>query len=692
MMDFVHHLIEDPSYRHVVLNHVPVTGLLVSAIVLLTGFVLRQRNICLLGLALVAGTAGATVVVMPAGEEAYPAVYETLGGPAREMLDQHADLAGKWGNFLIINAIMAALAFALAGVRPGTTTIASGLVALTTIASLGSAFVIAESGGKIRRPEFASFVRKDPNAKVVGGPVAMRRLTAEQLARSVHEVFGEDIEVMGRFDPEVRHAGLLAVGSGRLTVSPAGFEQNEALATSIAEQILTEENRARILPCTPETETAGDPACTEAMVREIGEQLFRRPLTDAEVRARVDAATETAEQMQDFNAGLELALASLLVAPDFLFRIERTEADTSDPAQSRITDDTWATRVSFLLWDAPPDQELRDAAASGALQDPEERARQVDRLLASPRSADGVRAFFADLFRFEELQSTPKDPVRYTFWNQKIADDAREQTLRIIADHLLARGLPYPELFTTRQTYLTRSLGPIYAMPVRSATGWEDSEFPVGHVRTGLLSHASFHILHSHPGRSSPTLRGQFIREALLCQTVPPAPADVEFALFNDDQNEELRTARERLAVHSSSGSCRSCHLMTDPIGLGLENFDGIGRYRTRENDAVIDTSGDLDGVAFQDHVEMATAFADHPKLGPCLVENLYRYAVGREEVEGEQSLLLRLSDQFQDEDYRIRPLLRAIVLSDGFTTAPSRNPPAQVQQAAAGILPGGDA
>ena len=88
----------------------------------------------------------------------------------------------------------------------------------------------------------------------------------------------------------------------------------------------------------------------------------------------------------------------------------------------------------------------------------------------------------------------------------------------------------------------------------------------------------------------------------------------------------------------------------------------------------------------------MATAFADHPKLGPCLVENLYRYAVGREEVEGEQSLLLRLSDQFQDEDYRIRPLLRAIVLSDGFTTAPSRNPPAQVQQAAADILPGGDA
>lgn len=691
-MDFLHHIIEDPAYRHVVLNHIPVTGLLVAAIVLFAGVILRQRNLCLMGLALVAGTAGATLIVMPAGEEAYPMVYDTLGGPARELLDRHADLAGKWGYLLIANAALAALAFGLALLRPKTTTLASGLVALTTLVSLGSAFVIAEAGGRIRHPEFATFVRQNPDAKVVGGPVAMRRLTTAQLARSVHEVFGEDIEVMGRFDPEVRHAGLLAVGSGRQTVSPAGFEQNEALATSIAEQILTEEKRSRILPCGPASETAADAECTAAMVRQVGEQLFRRPLSEQEVQVRVDAATQSATEMTDFNAGLELALASLLVAPDFLFRIERTEADPSDPAQQRLTNDTWATRASFLLWDAPPDTEFRQAAASGALADPAERARQVDRLLASERSQDGVRAFFADLLRFEDLLSTPKDPVRYTFWNQQIADDAREQTLRIIADHLLTRDLPYPGLFTTRRSYLTRSLGPIYAVPVRSARGWEDTEFPPGHIRTGLLSNASFHILHSHPGRSSPTLRGQFIREALLCQTVPPAPADVEFALFNDDLNQKLRTARERLAVHAANGSCRSCHQMTDPIGLGLESFDGIGRYRTRENDAVIDASGDLDGVRFADHIELATAFSQHPKLGPCLVENLYRYAVGREQVETEEALLFRLSRDFAEEGYRIRPLLRAIVLSDGFTTAPSANPLANIQQATSGPLPGGDA
>ncbi len=131
---------------------------------------------------------------------------------------------------------------------------------------------------------------------------------------------------------------------------------------------------------------------------------------------------------------------------------------------------------------------------------------------------------------------------------------------------------------------------------------------------------------------------------------------------------------------------------MTDPIGLGLESFDGIGRYRTRENDAVIDASGDLDGVRFADHIELATAFSQHPKLGPCLVENLYRYAVGREQVETEEALLFRLSRDFAEEGYRIRPLLRAIVLSDGFTTAPSANPLANIQQATSGPLPGGDA
>ncbi len=228
---------------------------------------------------------------------------------------------------------------------------------------------------------------------------------------------------------------------------------------------------------------------------------------------------------------------------------------------------------------------------------------------------------------------------------------------------------------------MTRALGPLYAVPVRAQTGWEATEFAADDPRAGLLSHASFNMLHAHPGRSSPTLRGVFLREALLCQNVPPAPADVDFGLFNEDENPKYKTARDRLAVHSSAATCRNCHNLTDPIGLGLEIFDGIGSYRSTENGAPIDTSGVLDGRAFASSVDLGQAFHDSPLIGACLVENVYRYAVGRDPVNSERRLLKHLERRLEESDYRLAALLRDVVTSEGFRTAtPPREEPAVEQ------------
>jgi len=225
---------------------------------------------------------------------------------------------------------------------------------------------------------------------------------------------------------------------------------------------------------------------------------------------------------------------------------------------------------------------------------------------------------------------------------------------------------------------MTRKLGPVYAVAVASEHDWEAMEFSPGDPRAGILTHASFNMLNSHPGRSSATLRGVFVREALLCQTVPPAPADVDFGLFNEDTNPKYKTARDRLGVHASNATCRNCHRLTDPIGLGLEVFDGVGRYRTTENGAPIDTSGELDGVAFANNVELGRVFRDSPLVGACLVENLYRYAVGRDPVNSERRLMRDLEAKFESSDYRLDALLREIVLSRGFRTAtrPQEEPP----------------
>ena len=210
-----------------------------------------------------------------------------------------------------------------------------------------------------------------------------------------------------------------------------------------------------------------------------------------------------------------------------------------------------------------------------------------------------------------------------------------------------------------------------YQVPVRSRD-WEAMEFPAGHPRAGLLSHASILMLHAHSGRSSPTLRGEFLRESFLCETVPPAPADIEFTLFNNDQSAEYRTARDRLEVHSTAPSCRGCHQLTDPIGLGLERFDGIGRHRTAENDAPIDESGDLDGRRFADHVELGAALGDHPRLAPCLIEHLYMYAVGRDIAEAERGLVGGITDEFAAAGFRLKAAVRAVALSPGLRAAVS--------------------
>ncbi len=519
--------------------------------------------------------------------------------------------------------------------------------------------------------------RGDPTAQ--GGPVAMRRLTPEQYRNAIEDVFGAGIEVDGRFEPDSRRSGLNAIGASLVTVTPSGFEQYEAIARHVAAQVISPEHRDRILPCKPASETAADASCTERVVRSFGRKLLRRPLGDDETRLRVEAAGATAETLADFNAGLELALTSLLVTPDFLFRIEVAEPDPTPDRPSRLalSDLSLATRLSYFLWNRAPDEALLAAAARGELSQPEGLAREIERLLASEQLADGVRAFFEDLFLFDRFEDLGKDVARYPLYNSHIAADAREQTLRFVVDHLVTQKLDYPALFTSRQIPMTRTLGPLYGVPVRTAEGWENMELPSSHPRAGLLSHASLAMIFSHPGRSSPTLRGVFLREALLCQTIPEAPADVDFALFVQDEESVHKTARDRLEVHSTETSCRKCHKLTDPIGLGLEVFDGIGKYRTTENGAPIDTRSDFDGRDFADPVGLGQAFAESPLVNACLVENLYRYAVGHEQTKSERRLLRHLEARFEDVGYRVPDLMREIAMSEGFHTASAPKAPA---------------
>jgi hypothetical protein len=270
------------------------------------------------------------------------------------------------------------------------------------------------------------------------------------------------------------------------------------------------------------------------------------------------------------------------------------------------------------------------------------------------------------MLQLDELDELSKDAVIYPAFAGSTAEAAREQTLRTITDLLVDRGGDYRDLFTTRRIAMNGALGPLYDIPVERQ-GWRFHEFPPGDPRSGLLTQVSFLALHAHPGRTSPTLRGKAIREVFLCEKVPSPPANVNFAVVQDVNNPTLRTTRERLHAHLDDEECASCHRKTDPVGLGLEQFDGAGQFRTREHDELIDVSGAFDKKPFANALQLGQLFHDDPRATDCLVQRALSYATGRELDSADMPEIAQLTRIFGDDGHRFKALMRAIALAPSF-------------------------
>ncbi len=504
----------------------------------------------------------------------------------------------------------------------------------------------------------------------VGGPAVMRRLTESQYRATIADVFAADVPISGRFERALRENGLIAVGTSHGGMSAFSFEQYDASARSIAADVTSEKRRAQFIPCQPKAETSFDRACATKFVETYGLRLFRRPLARDERDRFIKVAELAQQRLGTFHRGLEYTLVGMLQSPHFLLRMERTEPDPARPGQLRL--DAWsrATRLSYFLTNSAPDAELLRAAGAGELDSDAGLAHQADRLLASPKLAGAVKAFFWDMLQFDGFNDLFKDPAIYPAYNSEVARDAQEQTLRTIVSHLVAERGDYRDLFTTRSTWLTRPLGIIYRLPVATRNGWEKAVYPANSNRSGILTDISMLALHSHPGRSSATLRGKSLREVFLCQKVPDPPGNVDFTAVQNAVSKPGSTARIRLAAHNESPACAGCHKLTDPIGFTLENFDGAGTFRARENGAVLDLSGSLDGTDFEGVAGLGKAMHDNPGVPACLSEKLYRSAVGRDVVEAEAPFLEYLAAAFGAQGYRVPQLMRTIALSKTFYAA----------------------
>jgi hypothetical protein len=510
----------------------------------------------------------------------------------------------------------------------------------------------------------------------------VRLISQDQYFNSLSYVFGPDIATGAHFAPFRRTDGLLAIGGASAGVTLGQMQEFQRTAGAVADKVVGPDYRAFLIPCTPHTTTRADDACASRFVGLVGRLLYRRPLTSKELSDYVGQAHRTAERLKDFYAGLAVTLEGLLIAPQTLFIVDHSEPDPAHPGQYRLDSYSLASRLSFFLWNAAPDDQLLKWAQHGELHTAAGQAKAVDYLLSSPRLETGVRAFFDDMLGFDDFAVLAKDPSIYPAFIADTVSDAREQTLRMIVDELLVKDGDYRNLFTTRDTFISPALAPLYG--VAAPPGWTPYSVPADSERVGLLTQIAFLASHAHPGRSSATLRGKALRELLLCQKVPRPPPNVDFSLIEDPKS-TLLTARERLAAHRANPVCAGCHKITDPIGLALENFDGAGQYRTTERGAPIDASGNLDGKTYTDAVGLAQALHDHPALPTCLVTRLYGYAVGQAPAGNTAPVVPYFGAQFAQQGYKLPQLLRTIALSNSFTTVTGEKPTAVARVEPAG-------
>jgi len=505
------------------------------------------------------------------------------------------------------------------------------------------------------------------------------RLSPLQYKHTIADIFGDSIKIEGDFEPVQPVQGMQAIGERTSNITDSGLEAYDEIARGVTAQVVDPRHRAELIHCKPLSEMGRDDACARSFFARVGPLLYRRPLTEDEVQDRVQAAGMIADRLHDFYSGIHLSLAEMLISPEFLFRYKRMEPDPAHPGQERMDPYDKATELSYFLWDTTPDPQLLDAARSGSLNTRAGLDKQVNRLIGSPRVADAVRAFFSDMLGFSGFEAVSKDANSFPRYTPAIIAEAQEQTLRTIVDLVVNRHGDYRDLFTTPHTFLTRDMAALYGVPLVDTTDngqpqrWLPYTYPPGDPRAGILSEASFTELWSPSGRSSATGRGKALQEQLLCKQIPPPPPNVSFFVVNDTTNPNLKTARARLAEHRANPVCAGCHRLMDPLGLALENFDSAGEYRTEENGAPIDATGELGGHKFYGPQGLSKAVYDDPAATNCVAQRAFAFETGYMPPT-KDARWQQIQQKFVASHYDVLELLRAIAESDLSYSPPEPN------------------
>ncbi|MCA9195727.1 MAG: DUF1592 domain-containing protein, partial [Planctomycetales bacterium] len=500
------------------------------------------------------------------------------------------------------------------------------------------------------------------------GPFVIRRLTKTEYGNTLHDLFGVSPAVANILPDEVAGAGFLN------SLSPLQLEHYLTIADNVLNQIIAPDARdPNDLPMQlfgpPPAPGADERDAARHVIRSLAFKAYRRPPSEAEVDVLMQVFDLGTEQELPYPQAVRLVLKAILVSPQFLFITPNTDYQ-SEQAIIPVDDFQLASRLSYFLWSTMPDEELMALAGNGKLNQPETLAAQVGRLLDDPRSRALFDGFGAQWLGIENLDEKVFDPEKFPEVTEELRIAMYDEA-RLFFESVVRENRSVTTFVDCDYTFLNEPLASIYKMET-SVYGPEMRRVHLDdRNRGGVLGMASVLAATSLPNRTSPVKRGVWVLEQVLGDRVPSAPPDVP-PLETQDQSQVAKlTLRERTEMHRSDPVCNNCHVILDPIGFGLENFDAIGRWRERDdNGEAIDCSGELpSGEKFSNPQELKAIISSRSdELARNMIEKLLAYALCRQ-LEGYDEIVVdRLMNQLSIDGYRMSSLVTSIVTSYPFT------------------------
>ncbi len=501
----------------------------------------------------------------------------------------------------------------------------------------------------------------------------LHRLTRPQIQNAWRDLLGAPLAMPADLPADDVLYGFSSISAARSTISPVDAEKYEAATYHVLDQVFADPLRLEALTGCPAPKV-GDP-CVDGFVGTFAAKAWRRPAAGDEVAALLALGSKVAADLGDPVQGLKFMLAGVLMSPHFLFRVEVGEPG---PEAYRYTSWEMASRLSFLLLDAPPDDELRAAAKSGELVTSGGVRAQATRLLDDPRARVALTRFFRDFMNIGGLDGLDKQPDKFPQITATLGPSMRIEIERMFEENVFEREGDFRDLFTTRDTYVNEDLARVYGIEGITGPDWTPITLPDDGKRAGILTTPGFLALNAHKTQTSPTRRGRFIRLNLLCQDIPPPPPGIDTTLPDADPTKPT-TLRERLDAHRKDPACAGCHQKMDPIGFTLERYDSIGAYRDMdENNLPIDSASEIDGAPVEGPMDMTALIAALPEVGACVARRFYEHGGAHLAGKGDEPSVDALVADFVGSNYTFKELVLALVTNDGYRYA---SPPAQEQE-----------